>query len=136
MAFGASGISIVADSLSAIKNAKVVPKRDERGITGGFDVEGEGEKFGNDKDEVDGIAKHVVQRFMVSAPRVCVPVLCVYVCVPVLCVCVCVCVCLNVCCEMLGLLCVGKLLRAYDAERYGARYASIHVSWRMHAPTR
>jgi pyruvate-formate lyase len=73
-----TGISIVADSLSAIKSGKVTPKRDERGITIGFDIQGEGEKFGNDKDEVDGIAKYVVHKFMV----------CMYVCMYMY-VCVC-----------------------------------------------
>jgi formate C-acetyltransferase len=64
MAFGASGISIIADSLSAIKHAKVTPVRNEAGLTTSFEIEGEYPKFGNDKDEVDSIAEDVVHRFM------------------------------------------------------------------------
>ena len=64
MAFGIAGISIVADSLSAIKHAKVRPIRDKNGITVDFEIEGDFPKFGNDDDRVDNIAKDVSQYFM------------------------------------------------------------------------
>lgn len=63
MAFGAAGLSVVADSLSAIKYAKVKPIRNEHGIAVDFVVEGEFPKFGNDDDRVDLIAVDVVKRF-------------------------------------------------------------------------
>ncbi len=63
MAFGAAGFSVVADSLSAIKYAKVKPVRDERGIIVDFEVEGDFPKFGNDDDRVDQIGVDVVQFF-------------------------------------------------------------------------
>ena len=63
LAFGISGLSVVADSLSAIKYAKVYPIRDERGIISDFRVEGEFPKYGNDDDRVDGIAGWVAQSF-------------------------------------------------------------------------
>lgn len=63
MAFGIAGISIVADSLSAIKYAKVKPIRDENGITVDFDIEGHFPKFGNDDDRVDQIAIDIVTKF-------------------------------------------------------------------------
>lgn len=56
LAFGISGLSVMADSLSAIKHAKVVPVRDERGLVTDFKVEGSFPKYGNDNDDVDGIA--------------------------------------------------------------------------------
>ena len=64
MACGISGLSVVADSLSAIKYAKVKPIRDERGITVDFEVEGEYPCFGNDDDKVDDIALMVQNMFM------------------------------------------------------------------------
>jgi formate C-acetyltransferase len=63
MAFGVAGLSVVADSLSAIKHAKVKPIRNEQGITVDFEVEGEYPKFGNDDDEVDQIAQWAVDKF-------------------------------------------------------------------------
>ncbi len=56
MAFGVAGLSVAADSLSAIKYAKVYPIYDERGIISDFRVEGDFPKFGNDDDRVDSIA--------------------------------------------------------------------------------
>lgn len=64
MAFGMSGLSVVADSLSAIKYAKVTPVFDERGITCGFETEGGFPCFGNDDDRVDDIAKMVSEGFI------------------------------------------------------------------------
>lgn len=63
MAFGVAGISIVADSLSAIKYAKVTPLRNEEGITSDFKIEGDFPKYGNDDDRVDLIAKEVLEYF-------------------------------------------------------------------------
>jgi formate C-acetyltransferase len=63
MAFGIAGLSIVADSLSAIKYAKVKPIRDENGIAVNFEIEGDFPKYGNDDDRVDSIAVDVVTKF-------------------------------------------------------------------------
>lgn len=63
MAFGLAGLSVVADSLSAIKYAQVLPIRDENGITRDFIVKGEFPKYGNDIDLVDSIAKWLVDAF-------------------------------------------------------------------------
>lgn len=63
MAFGIAGLSIVADSLSAIKYAKVRPIRDENGIAIDFEIEGDFPKYGNDDDRVDNIAVDVVTKF-------------------------------------------------------------------------
>ena len=62
-AFGVAGLSIAADSLSAIKFAKVRPVRNEQGIAVDFDVEGEFPKYGNDADRVDDIAVEIVSYF-------------------------------------------------------------------------
>lgn len=62
-AFGVAGLSIAADSLSAIKFAKVKPVRNENGITVDFEVEGEFPKYGNDNDLVDDIAVELVSYF-------------------------------------------------------------------------
>ena len=63
MAFGISGFSVLADSLSAIKHAKVTPVKDERGIIVDFKVEGDFPKYGNDDDRVDSIAKWITEFF-------------------------------------------------------------------------
>jgi len=63
MAFGAAGFSVVADSLSAIKYAKVKPIRNENGLIVDFDVEGEFPKYGNDDDRVDKIGVELVEYF-------------------------------------------------------------------------
>ncbi len=64
IAYGIAGISIVADSLSAIKYAKVKAMRDENGIAKDFSTEGEFPMYGNDDDRVDLIAKEVQKFFM------------------------------------------------------------------------
>ena len=64
MAAGIAGLSVVADSLSAIKYAKVKPIRNEQGITVDFDVEGDFPKYGNNDERVDNIAQEVVTYFM------------------------------------------------------------------------
>lgn len=63
MAYGVAGLSVVADSLSAIKYAKVKPIRDENGIAIDFEIEGDFPKYGNDDDRVDDIAKDVLNTF-------------------------------------------------------------------------
>ena len=62
MAYGVAGLSVVADSLSAIKYAKVKPIRNESGIAVDFEIEGEFPKYGNDDDNVDNIAKEVLEK--------------------------------------------------------------------------
>ena len=64
MACGVAGLSVAADSLSAIKYAKVKVIRDEDGIATDYEVEGEYPQFGNDDDRVDQIAVDLVKRFM------------------------------------------------------------------------
>ncbi|WP_295237710.1 formate C-acetyltransferase [Veillonella sp.] len=63
-ATGIAGLSVVADSLSAIKYAKVKPIRDENGIAVDFEITGEFPKYGNDDDRVDDLAATVVSTFM------------------------------------------------------------------------
>lgn len=63
MAYGVAGLSVVTDSLSAIKYAKVKPIRDEDGIAIDFEIEGDFPKYGNDDDRVDNIAKEVLEKF-------------------------------------------------------------------------
>ncbi len=64
MAFGMAGLSVVADSLSAIKHAKVHPVRDERGIVADFRTEGSFPMFGNNDNRVDQLAVWAVTTFM------------------------------------------------------------------------
>ena len=63
MAFGVAGLSVVADSLSAIKYAKVKPIRNEEGIAVDFETTGDFPKYGNDDDRVDKIAVEVLEKF-------------------------------------------------------------------------
>ncbi len=63
-ATGIAGLSVVADSLSAIKYAKVKVIRDENGLAVDYEVEGDFPKYGNDDDRVDDIAYDIVHRFM------------------------------------------------------------------------
>ena len=64
MACGIAGLSVVADSLSAIKYAKVKVIRDETGLATDYEIEGDFPKYGNDDDRVDQIAVDIQKRFM------------------------------------------------------------------------
>ena len=64
MAFGIAGLSVTADSLSAIKYASVHPVRDENGFITDFETKGEFPKFGNDDDRVDSIACELAHRMI------------------------------------------------------------------------
>ena len=64
MGFGVAGLSIIADSLSAIKHATVKPIRNEEGLIVDFEIEGDYPKYGNDDDRVDDLAIEVIKRFM------------------------------------------------------------------------
>lgn len=63
MATGIAGLSVVADSLSAIKHAKVKVIRDENGLAVDYEIEGDYPQYGNDDDLVDDIAKDIVIKF-------------------------------------------------------------------------
>lgn len=64
MACGIAGLSVVADSLSAIKYAKVKVIRDESGLAVDYEIDGDFPKYGNDDDKVDSIAVSIVKTFM------------------------------------------------------------------------
>ncbi len=66
MAFGIAGLSVVADSLSAIKFANVCPVKDENGFIVDFKTTGDFPKYGNDDDRVDLIAKDLAHRMIVE----------------------------------------------------------------------
>lgn len=68
-ACGLAGLSVVVDSLSAIKYAKVTPIRNEEGIATDFTIEGDYPKFGNNDPRVDELATMVVERFMKRLSR-------------------------------------------------------------------
>ena len=63
LAYGVAGMSIAVDSLSAIKYAKVTARRNDIGLTEGFDIEGEYPCFGNDDDRVDHLAVDLIYYF-------------------------------------------------------------------------
>ena len=69
MACGIAGLSVAADSLSAIKYAKVKTIRDENGLVVDYEVEGDYPKFGNDDDRVDKIAVEIVKTFIEKIRR-------------------------------------------------------------------
>ncbi|WP_407206333.1 MULTISPECIES: formate C-acetyltransferase [Citrobacter] len=64
MACGMAGLSVAADSLSAIKYARVKPIRDENGLAVDFEIEGDYPQYGNNDERVDSIACDLVERFM------------------------------------------------------------------------
>ncbi|AID25973.1 formate C-acetyltransferase [Salmonella bongori] len=64
MACGIAGLSVAADSLSAIKYARVKPIRDENGLAIDFEIEGDYPQYGNNDERVDSIACDLVERFM------------------------------------------------------------------------
>ena len=70
MAFGVAGLSVLADSLSAIKYARVRPVRNDDGIIVDFVTEGDFPKFGNDDDRVDSIAKETLEKVITGLRRV------------------------------------------------------------------
>lgn len=69
MAFGVAGLSVVADSLSAIRYSRVKVIRDERGIATDFKIEGDFPCYGNDDDRVDGLAVRVIRYFYESLSK-------------------------------------------------------------------
>jgi len=69
MAFGVAGLSVVADSLSAIRYARVKALRDARGIAVEFRIEGDFPTYGNDDDRVDGLAVRVLRHFYACLSR-------------------------------------------------------------------
>lgn len=69
-ACGVAGLSVIVDSLSAIKYAKVKPIRNEAGLAVDFEIEGDYPKFGNNDDRVDIIAEEVIRGFMKKLRKV------------------------------------------------------------------
>ncbi len=69
MACGIAGLSVVADSFSAIKYAKVKVIRDETGLAVDYEINGDFPKFGNDDDRVDDIAVYIVKRFLTKLQK-------------------------------------------------------------------
>ncbi len=69
MACGIAGLSVVADSFSAIKYAKVKVIRDETGLAVDYEIDGDFPKFGNDDDRVDYIAVYIVKRFLTKLQK-------------------------------------------------------------------
>ncbi|MBN1354495.1 MAG: formate C-acetyltransferase [Candidatus Omnitrophica bacterium] len=69
MAFGIAGLSVVADSLSAIRYAKVSPVRNKKGLTVNFKIKGDFYAFGNDDDRVDGRAVDLVTTFLAEIKK-------------------------------------------------------------------
>lgn len=69
MACGIAGLSVAADSLSAIRYATVTPVRDDRGLVVDYVTEGDFPAYGNDDDRVDAIATDLVERFMAKIRR-------------------------------------------------------------------
>jgi formate C-acetyltransferase len=64
MAFGIAGLSVTADSLSAIKYAKVRVQRNDKGLSQDFEIDGQSPRFGNDDDRVDAIAAELLEDFI------------------------------------------------------------------------
>lgn len=69
MAFGAAGLSVVADALSAIKHTKVYPKLNDKGIAYDYEIQGEYPTYGNDDDRADSIAVDIVTEFTKALKR-------------------------------------------------------------------
>ncbi|MFH1854380.1 MAG: formate C-acetyltransferase [Candidatus Omnitrophota bacterium] len=69
MAFGIAGLSVVADSLSAIRYANVKARRNKKGIAIDFEIKGDFPKFGNDDDRVDGRAVDLVTSFLAELKK-------------------------------------------------------------------
>ena len=69
MAFGVAGLSVITDSLSAIKYARVRPIHNEDGIITDFECEGDFPKYGNDDDRVDLIAKEILHKFIMELKK-------------------------------------------------------------------
>ncbi len=69
MACGIAGLSVVADSLSAIKYAKVKVIRNENGLAVDYEIEGDFPKYGNDDDRVDQIAVDIVKAFLIKLQK-------------------------------------------------------------------
>jgi len=69
MAYGAAGLSVVTDALSAIKYAKVKPVWNENGVAEDYIIEGDYPKYGNDDDQVDNIAVDIVKEFIGALRR-------------------------------------------------------------------